>query len=615
MPSDYIPASWQRLWDAWNIRGCMILTVYIQLLLATLAPLRRKTSNPISIFLVWSTYLLADWTAVFAYGLITNSGCRGQSPQVAGDYLALWAAFLLVHLGGPDSITAFSLEDNALWPRHLVGLLAQVLAFCYILGKTLSGKNRLMAPTMLVFLAGVIKYGERSRSLYLASLERLKRSQDKLFLLNPSNIHPSWGHAYRFFPSLKGWVVDIMPSNAELQASRVFFLNEVDAEAALEVLTKEMSFLYDIFYTKTLAVRSVWGGISRGVADIIIGVVAIWFYFLEKQEQHKFDYRITSLLVYENFVLSSVSLFMQWRPSWKLGDISNFRISPRTVVRVPRKLRSNVMGAFDLLTYCFTEITQRGVCTFGSIAEKIGVAEIYVEIRYMSKVPLDVHLWKFVFDELKISLRNDTESLATVTREIYEARGNLALGRANCNDLMHFITDFEFDSSLLMWHIATIMCYHLDEDCSDNRKFGKTISNYMVYLMVKRPKLMSPVIGIGYDRYIDTCDDMKRRGKGINPNSMKEFREKLLALKEDDGERGERGKSVLLHSCDLARNLMGKDEKWKIISKVWAEMLWYAAGHCRAESYASVLAEGGEFISFVWLLMAHLGIGPRISVE
>lgn len=45
--------------------------------------------------------------------------------------------------------------------------------------------------------------------------------------------------------------------------------------------------------------------------------------------------------------------------------------------------------------------------------------------------------------------------------------------------------------------------------------------------------------------------------------------------------------------------LRQKDEKWGMKSRVWVEMLSYTADHCRAV---------GEFITFVWLLMAHFGI-------
>lgn len=46
--------------------------------------------------------------------------------------MAFWAPFLLVHLGGPDTITAYSLEGNELWLRHLLNLVVQVGVAFYV---------------------------------------------------------------------------------------------------------------------------------------------------------------------------------------------------------------------------------------------------------------------------------------------------------------------------------------------------------------------------------------------------------------------------------------------------------------------------------------------------
>jgi len=38
----------------------------------------------------------------------------------------LWAPILLVHLGGQDCITAYNIEDNELWKRHVLTAMSQV---------------------------------------------------------------------------------------------------------------------------------------------------------------------------------------------------------------------------------------------------------------------------------------------------------------------------------------------------------------------------------------------------------------------------------------------------------------------------------------------------------
>ncbi|KAG5063018.1 hypothetical protein JHK85_004201 [Glycine max] len=69
---------------------------------------------------------------------------KGEQPNnVNPQLLAFWAPIFLIHLGGPDTITAYALEDNELWLRHFVG---------------------------------IIKYGERTWSLYCGSIKNLRDS-------------------------------------------------------------------------------------------------------------------------------------------------------------------------------------------------------------------------------------------------------------------------------------------------------------------------------------------------------------------------------------------------------------------------------------------------------
>ena len=59
---------------------------------------------------------------------IGKDGSRSESIKLT----AFWAPFLLLHLGGPDTITAYSLEDNEFWLRHLLGLGVQTGVALYI---------------------------------------------------------------------------------------------------------------------------------------------------------------------------------------------------------------------------------------------------------------------------------------------------------------------------------------------------------------------------------------------------------------------------------------------------------------------------------------------------
>ncbi|KAI0494062.1 hypothetical protein KFK09_024193 [Dendrobium nobile] len=153
-----IPEKYKQLWSDWDIRVLILLSLFVQIILIFLGRL-RKTSTSIWIrMLIWSSYLLADWVADFVLGQLSNAMDDSSSSNAI---IAFWAPFLILHLGGPDTITAYSMEDNELWARHLLGLIYELIVAFYVLFRSLPNTH-LLAPTILIFLVAIIKYVERS---------------------------------------------------------------------------------------------------------------------------------------------------------------------------------------------------------------------------------------------------------------------------------------------------------------------------------------------------------------------------------------------------------------------------------------------------------------------
>ncbi|KAE8706236.1 hypothetical protein F3Y22_tig00110403pilonHSYRG00245 [Hibiscus syriacus] len=50
---------------------------------------------------------------------------------------SLWPPFLILHLGGPDTISAYSLEENELWPRKFLEIIFQFGVALYVTSKSL----------------------------------------------------------------------------------------------------------------------------------------------------------------------------------------------------------------------------------------------------------------------------------------------------------------------------------------------------------------------------------------------------------------------------------------------------------------------------------------------
>ena len=115
---------------------------------------------------------MADWAASFVVGLVFDSEEKYNSgPGKVDDtslLLVLWAPFLLLMVGGQDGITSFAVQDNELWLRHLIWLILQVSTTGFVFIQSVH-QNRLWIPTLLLLLAGTIKYSERTIALYLAS--------------------------------------------------------------------------------------------------------------------------------------------------------------------------------------------------------------------------------------------------------------------------------------------------------------------------------------------------------------------------------------------------------------------------------------------------------------
>lgn len=769
---------WKHLWETWDLRGFVLLSLSLQSFLILAAPLRKRTCSSWVIMPLWSAYLLADWAANFAVGLISSSQsskCNGKNVNTTNsstaDLLAFWAPFLLVHLGGPDTITAFALEDNELWLRHLLALIFQASAAGYVLYQTLPG-NPLLIPTIFMLVSGLIKYSERTMSLYRASLNRFRDSMlsdpdpgpdyakimDEYRSMREANLptriqmvpEPPRGnqatdvvkkgklesgeavlYAYRFFQTFKGLIVDLIFSMGDRKKSRAFFL-ERSPEDAFEVIAIELNFMYDVLFTKVSVVYTNFGYLGRSIAFGLVVASLTLFY---KEDKHGFatpDVAITYTLLFGAIALDVIAFFKLVTSNWlrvyikKLPDV-NLEETPDAEAASPnhktpppasallQKLTSfglfNKLDAFlnrrwsgyvsnfNLINYCL----HRRWPEKEKITDFLNLTSILNGISYVHYKEFTTKLRDHIFEELKLKCQV-AEELDTA-KEASAARGDWVLRmEPDCNDLLHYVEAVDYDKSLLLWHIATELCLH-DEERGDgaakddpHREFSKLLSDYMLYLLIMQPTMMSAVAGIGQIRFRDTCEEAQkflnvRKTKpgpwGVLVYALKCFCryflifivavlspilffvlslmvaivqpliprgkvEKLLEFKYismfhekyfGEGERadeklqklqrekckmilnvntevdpvsikGDRSKSVLFEGCRLAKELrkLGA-RKWVVMSKVWVEMLSYAAVRCRPQSHAQQLSKGGELVTLVWLLMAHFGIGEEFQIS
>ncbi|KAK2662694.1 hypothetical protein Ddye_001268 [Dipteronia dyeriana] len=461
-----IPENVKKLWDKWNIRGVILFSLSLQTLLILLAPLRKGTANKLLILLIWTgkgrmsepdpvqpDNIGFDDTAYHeflqrqAYLESLNYPINPNPPLIISEPNSSQPSapspspepeppvpnrnrsepWSCLHLGGPDTITAFALEDNELWLRHLLGLIFQAVAAVYVFLQSLP-KNILAVPAGLMFLAGIIKYLERTRALYLASLDRFRDS-----MLKQPDPGPNYAKLMEEYASKR---------EARLP-TQIIMIPEPDKESKP---TRNVVFQGELNDLQVVHYAFLYFNIFKGL------LVDLSFSFRERNESRDFFHSRT----------------------------------PEDAFRV-------------------------------------------------------IELWEFIFDELKrkSQFTDDPEA----AKRISSAKGDWVLqdygSKTDLSKLMSYDSDVAYDESLLLWHIATELVYHcddkIDEKNYNDRDFSKVLSDYMLYLLVMQPTMMSAVAGIGKIRFRDTCDEAERffTRKKLKANEEKKACEHIMSVNTD----------------------------------------------------------------------------------
>ncbi|KAL4637087.1 hypothetical protein ACB092_03G055700 [Castanea dentata] len=711
----------KKLWDKWNIRSFVLLSLFLQIFLLFTASLRKRTTNKWVTFTIWSAYLMADWAASFAAGLVFDSEEKYNSGtgkvDDTGLLLVLWAPFLLLMVGGQDRITSFAVQDNELWLRHLIWLILQLSTTGFVFIQSIH-QNRLWIPTLLLLLAGTIKYAERTIALYLASsnsfgisvlkdpkigpnynYERLQRLYSHYkksnvpvqFVLSEereskiAKYERVFGrlseskllqYAHRFANMYKGLIVNFMFSSGQHEESRDFFSRRT-AEQTLRILEIELNIFYDLLHTKVVVVNSKLGKFVRGISFGLVVAALSLFHKEDKYGLKSFDVKLTYILFFGVLGLdvvthllwmfsdwSTVSSFSKYAKYFPLAKIQSIIFDILLDLRMPRwkerrtkaatqkdrrleiiastpiifKRWSETLSQFNFIECCWGETGSES--EFRSMITKIlkfmhikdFIDQTKNDIRqtcYVIAQPLTKKLWEFIFEELleKSGNAGDREE----AKRISSARGEWVLENFDfINDfdsriLMANVKNVTYDESILLWHIATELCYNDPHDrCHycDYRDFSKCLSEYMIYLLYQQPSLMSEVSGIAKQRFRDTWAEaqrfFKQRARGRGTRDKKDC---VRKLREETYVKDNPSSSALFDACTLAKELIKLDEqKWEVMSKVWVELLSYAASRSRGNAHVQQLSRGGELLTFVWLLMAHFGlreswVGTRVSAR
>ncbi|XP_006446043.2 uncharacterized protein LOC18052878 [Citrus clementina] len=629
-------------WNQWEIRILVLLSLAFQTILTIFGSRRKFTEKFWIQFLVWSSYLSADWVAIAALSKLARSdnACEDKSPKSNGELQlhAFWAPFLLIHLGGPDTITAFSLEDNELWLRHFLSLVVQfgVAIYVYLRFWSTDVLTYIATPILIV---GAFKYGERVFVLYSSSKERLTKFSLPDFTDDVRDLL---------------WQCELLFTSqfldcGEVEWFRSRILEKISEKDIFKITAFELGFMYDFLYTKAKMIYSGLG-IAARCFSLLSSVTALVLFpiFIDIPAHPLADIIISCLLligtIFTDLYGFILHVFSYWTKFY-LSKYSNRSHPDRSTYDATffshpllgnHKRWCRSMGQLNLLSYCIKgEKTKPSVV----VSKLLAINKTLRNQWYVTWADVSDDLENLIFRELKEKVdkvdKNPEEpfySTAEGRRIMSSGRGDYVLEeRYNALSWLLECTALKpYGYNLLAWHIATELCYRedLDKHCHGNPdtlrrscKISKCLSDYMFYLLVVCPSLMPEETDLLETIYKHTCCDIIPHD--YNQHSSGSEASPPLQMTAEEWQDQEYFPSAARPGRWLGQQLQclaseegwTYDKKWKMISEVWVEIWAYAASQSTWNEHGQHLSKGGELLTHVRLLMAHLGLSSQYLLD
>ncbi|CAO2152510.1 unnamed protein product [Urochloa humidicola] len=641
-----------KWWDDWQLRLLVLGSLGFQWFLLMAVPMRNYTIPRWFRTYIWLAYIVADAQAIYALATIFNrharasSSCDNAAKKTSLEIL--WAPHLIIFLGGREEITSYNIEDNNLLRRHTVTLVSQVTVALYAFCKSWTSDNdrRLLLSAILLFIVGVISICEKPWSLRRARINRLvaMSSLMKGERKSPSGwqwYFPELDDRYKFWkarpqrnaPILsQGDKIQMVLSDLSLYAAKVTLEIRKERTTDQEIIeplvlgeSKMKPWLrqaFGLIYTRAnvILTPAYLACYVLLVPSLYIAAI-ILFATSHKDEYYPTDVKLTYALLCFTSVLDVFGLLISESIYWLMSSKA----------KVPALCE-------NLLEYNLLDSVLRTMrpCT-GSLlklAKRMGYKEGYF------RQPRD-SLYRSVSDFITAELVSissrvenaDISSYRNFTRGYWTLRPALREACRTRTEIKRSLRSLPFDASVLLWHIATNLCFR----CKPPENFSirparaevvrevctEVISNYMAYLLRFQPEML--MTGSRQHLFTEATKHMARiiakvdQGGSSIRHRLQDKHEKLdeASLDKITEEAAKLAddppcvRYTLIHdACKLAKELMGIEDdntRWHLMYRVWMGMLCYSASMCRGYLHAKSLGEGGEFLSYVWLIICLTG--------
>ncbi|KAL7204004.1 hypothetical protein ACSBR2_017130 [Camellia fascicularis] len=527
----------QEIWkfeNAWNIQISVLLSLSLQGFLVLSASYKKRAAKK------WAV-TLADWVPPYALGLISN---RQQITTATANLYAFWAPFLFFHLSGSDNILSLSLDENEESTKQWVQLYSQFIAIVFILQRSSRSNDTLLVlPAILVFCAGLLKHAERIEARTFARPNKWKNSPVPTTQQIRRNIGPDYEKL----------------SGAHLAMREAHLPMEV---RSLQMPPKKFK--------------------ASSECD----------HHLPNEEGHK------SLLKFAHFFYKDFKRFMgstSFSPEQrqftrhfflKRSAHDAFKILEMELRIVHDALHTKVVAAQRNIGSILRVISASSflvACLLFFLHDKRGFLIIDIIITY-------VLIFGAIVLEILSLLMIHLSDWYLIAYKHYNWAKCIAAAIVNRRRWLESISKFN------------IICYILHNNPIVNNKlpgaqlFMELLSAFRIIQTTtfdstpKSPTMIIPMAGYLPQITRDTIAEAKRL---LIKRSTRDHEEACKAIFSVDTEyepavlKGDASKSVLFDACRLAKQLIEKKEPWKLMSKVWIELLGYAAINCEANVHAN----------------------------
>ncbi|KAI4978637.1 hypothetical protein ZWY2020_015390 [Hordeum vulgare] len=520
-------------WEEWQMRILVLGSLFVQFLLLCSAPFRKYAIPSWYRSIVWLAYLGGDAIAIYGLATLFNRQRRQDSGSANSSTSILevvWAPVLLMHLGGQDHITAYNIEDNELWTRHLLTAVSQITVAVYVFSKSWKGGDkRLLQAAIVLFVPGILKCIEKPWTLKNASINSLVSSSDPQLMT-------AAGKSISLEEYVEGAIAFAQDDHVP-QAQGEAPADDLEANQHLQA----------------------------------------------HAEDHSDDPK------------------------------------PNHAPKIEHKCKD-----FLDQRWCMKPCKS-------SIALTELVLE-YVKKGWKDQITDVESYWKFIDHRGEWTLQNKCEQ-----------------------DLIWSLRR-PFDESVILWHIATDFCFFRCKAYPHER--AREMSNYLTYLLFVKPEMLLP--GTRCNLFKTANDELEAivkqvKGdklslkailKGDKPSQdilkgsksfiqfltgekasqdevekglmeiifakMKE-REEVASCTELplDADKNPAAEGLINNAWKISEALLAIDDEskmWNVIEGVWVEMLCFSASRCRGYLHAKSLGSGGELLTYIWLLLSHMGM-------